>query len=200
MQGWRGFMSLPAAPVPAGIVLGVILLAGCGSSGAGPSGHQASKAATTAARSAPGELVEYLARLERKDKQLQGLRQAVLKAVDGVNDRRPDASWARAAGQLEQATAGLDRLSVSIQNVKPPPALKDAHSDLAESVAVLEGYVYDLQNALRTRIPPLLAAAANEDSTRMAVLRGTWEAAVAAYARKLGVTLPAWLGGPSLAA
>jgi hypothetical protein len=197
MQRRRGFMRLPTAPSLALTLLSTMALAGCGSSG-GAGGSKAGTA-TTAARSEVG-LVEYLAHLEPKDKQLEQLRQSVLNAVDGVNERRPDASWERAARRLKKVTTGLDRLSVSIQNVRPPSALKAAHSNLAESVAVLEGYVYDVQNALTTRIPPLLASAANEDSTRMAVLRGTWEAAVAAYARKLGITLPAWLGGPSLAA
>ncbi len=148
----------------------------------------------------PVGLVEYLALLEPKDKQLRQLRKAVLKSVDGVNERRPDASWDRAAGRLRKVTSGLDRLSLSIQGVKPPAELKQAHSNLAESVAVLESYVYDVANALSTRIPAQLISAANEDSTRMAVLRGTWEAAVATYARKLGVAMPAWLGGPSLEA
>ncbi len=174
----------------------VVLLAasGCGGSG----GSSATSTGSGTVR--PVGLVEYLAQIEPKDRQLNKLRAAVLNAVEGVNEGRPDATWARAEKRLAVVTAGLDRLSVSIVHVRAPAPLKSAHQNLAESVAVLEGYVYDVQNALGAKIPALLATAANEDSTRMAVLRGTWEAAVAQYARRLGVTLPAWLGGPALAA
>ncbi len=179
------------APV---LALLVVAAAGCGGSG----GSSATATATATVR--PVGLVEYLAQLEPRDRQLKKLQAAVLTAVEGVNEQRPDASWARAQKRLAKVTSGLDRLSVSIVKVEAPAPLKAAHQNLAESVAVLEGYVYDVQNALGTKIPALLASAANEDSTRMAVLRGTWEAAVAQYARRLGVTLPAWLGGPSLVA
>jgi hypothetical protein len=176
------------------LVLVAVLAAGCGSGG----GAEQTTSATELTKSA--QLVQYLGRIEPKERQLDKLRRDVLAAVDRVHVRTPDRTWDRAAGRLATVTAALDRLSVTVLQVKPPVPLKSAHQDLAESIAVLESYVYDLKNALSTRIPTLLASAASEDSTRMAVLRGTWEAAVADYARRLGVTLPSWLGGPALVA
>jgi hypothetical protein len=178
------------------LVLVALIAAGCGSGGgtAQPTGS------TSTALSESAQLIQYLGRIEPREKQLDKLRNNVLAAVDGVHVQQPDRTWTRAATRLGTATAGLDRLSVAVLDVKPPPRLKSAHQDLAESIAVLESYVYDVKNALNARIPSLLASAATADSTRMAVLRGTWEAAVTDYARRLGVTLPSWLGGPALSA
>jgi hypothetical protein len=178
------------------LVLVALVAAGCGSAGdtSAPTGS------SSTALSESAQLVQYFGRIEPREKELDRLRKSVLAAVDKVNVQQPDQTWARAATRLATATAGLDRLSVAVLNVAPPARLKSAHQDLAESIAVLESYVYDVKNALDARIPTLLASAANEDSTRMAVLRGTWEAAVTDYARRLGVTLPSWLGGPSLSA
>ncbi len=175
------------------LVLVALLAAGCGSSGG-----TAGKSTTGLSESA--RLVEYLSLIEPRQKQLDNMRADVLAAVDGVHVRTPDRSWDRAAARLSKVTAGLDRLAIAVLDVKAPTRLKSAHQDLAESIAVIESYVYDVENALGTRIPTALAAAVTEDSTRLAVLRGTWEAAVTDYARRLGVTLPAWLGGPGLAA
>jgi hypothetical protein len=178
------------------LLLVALLAGGCGSSGGG-----AEKSVATGAAPRPSaQLVEYLARIEPREKELDRLRKRVLAAVDRVHVQRPDTSWNHASTRLAAVTSGLDRLSVAVLHVRPPAALKRAHQDLAESIAVLESYVYDVKTALDSRIPTLLTTAANEDSTRMAVLRGTWEAAVADYARRLGVTLPSWLGGPSLSA
>ena len=172
------------------------MAAGCGSSGGG---SEAAKPAA-APLSPSAQLVQYLDRIEPHEKELNRLRNQVLGAVEGVHPTHPDGTWVRAASRLGTATAGLDRLSVAVLAVKPPARLKAAHQDLAESIAVLESYVYDVKNALNARIPSLLTTAANADSTRMAVLRGTWEAAVTDYAKRLGVTLPEWLGGPALSA
>jgi hypothetical protein len=177
------------------LVLLAFLVAGCGSSGG-----DRENAATTAQLSESARLVQYLDLIEPRQKQLDRLRTQVLAAVDGVHVQKPDATWDRAAGRLSKVTAGLDRLSIAVLDVKAPPRLRRAHRDLAESIAVIESYVYDVKNALATRIPTLLAATVTEDSSRMAVLRETWETAVTDYARRLGVTLPAWLGGPGLAA
>jgi hypothetical protein len=177
------------------LVLVAFLAAGCGSGGA------ADRSATTSAElSESAQLVQYLGLIEPRQKQLDRLRNDVLAAVDDVHVRTPDKSWDRAAVRLSKATAGLDRLSIAVLDVRAPARLASAHRDLAESIAVIESYVYAVKNALSTRIPTLLASAVTEDSTRMAVLRGTWEAAVTQYAHRLGVTLPAWLGGPGLAA
>jgi hypothetical protein len=172
------------------------LAAGCGSSGGG---SEVSKPSATPLTPS-AQLVQYLDRIEPRQKELDRLRQNVLAAVERVHPGRPDRTWTVAATRLATVTAGLDRLSVAVVGVKPPARLKTAHQDLAESIAVLETYVYDVKTALDARIPSLLASAATADSTRMAVLRGTWEAAVTDYARRLGVTLPSWLGGPSLSA
>jgi hypothetical protein len=178
------------------LMLVVFLAAGCGSSG----GTAENSASTRAELSESAQLVQYLGLIEPKQKQLDKLRTDVLAAVDGVHVRTPDRTWDRAAARLSKVTTGLDRLSIAVLDVKAPARLKSAHQDLAESIAVIESYVYDVKNALGTRIPTALAAAVTEDSTRLAILRATWEAAVTDYARHLGVTLPAWLGGPGLAA
>jgi len=181
----------------AALVLVALLTVGCGSSGGAAEKTTSSSAAGL---SESAQLIQYLGRIEPRERQLDKLRKNVLAAVGHVRVQTPDASWSQAAVRLQKATAGLDKLSVAILHVQPPRALKRAHEDLAESVAVLESYVYDVKNALDARIPTLLASAATADSTRMAVLRGTWEAAVADDARRLGVTLPSWLGGPALSA
>ena len=178
------------------LVLVALVAAGCGSAG----DSSAPTGSSSTALSESAQLVQYLGRIEPRQRELDRLRKSVLAAVDGVHVQQPDRTWARAATRLGTATSGLDRLSVAVLGVKPPARLKSAHQDLAESIAVLESYVYDVKNALDARIPTLLASAATEDSTRMAVLRGTWEAAVTDYARRLGVTLPSWLGGPALSA
>jgi hypothetical protein len=177
-------------------VLVAFLAAGCGSSG----GTAEKAATTTEGLSESAQLVQYLGLIEPRQKQLDKLRSDVLAAVDDVHVQTPDRSWDRAAVRLSKATAGLDRLSIAVLDVRAPARLRTAHQDLAESIAVIETYVYNVKNALSTRIPTALATAVTEDSTRMAVLRGTWEAAVTTYARRLGVTLPAWLGGPGLVA
>ena len=122
-------------------------------------------APVTAPVSPSGQLVRYLDRIEPHQTELDRLRQQVLAAVEKVHPARPDRTWAVAATKLSSATAGLDRLSVAVLGVKPPPRLSAAHQDLAESIAVLESYVYDVKNALNARIPSLLATAANADFT-----------------------------------
>jgi hypothetical protein len=183
------------------LVLVAFLAAGCFFAAAcGSSDGTAEKSATTTGLSESAQLVEYLGLIEPRQERLDKLRGDVLAAVDDVHVQTPDRSWDRAAVRLSKVTTGLDRLSIAVLDVKAPAKLKSAHQDLAESIAVIESYVFNVKNALSTRIPTALAAAVTEDSTRMAVLRGTWEAAVTDYAHRLGVTLPAWLGGPGLAA
>jgi hypothetical protein len=163
------------------------LLAGCGGS--------AHRAVTTAPRrpSPSALLLRYFDAMGKHEKRFDSLSEQVVQTIEKIDLVRPSRDWLAASRRLGPVTTGFDRLGVDISKVKAPPALLDAHAQLAEATVTFSEYVFNLQQALAAQLPAQLALAAQGDTTAIRVARREWARAVTRYAARLGVTPPEWL-------
>jgi hypothetical protein len=162
----------------------VLLLAGCGGSAAVPR-HTGPSRAT--------ELSRYLDRMASSQERFGSLVVGVEVAFAGVEADKPGPSWLRAADLLGPISSRLNDLGGDIGSVRPPRALALAHTQLAESTLKLSEYVYDVQQALRIRIPSVLLSTAQADTSSVKHARQAWIRAVQDYCSRLGLAPPEWM-------
>jgi hypothetical protein len=170
---------------PVWVLAAVLLLAGCGG------GRTVTPARPQANRSA--ELQRYLDRMGRGEQRFGVLAGGVSQAFSVIDASRPGPAWIRVADRLDPISTGLHRLGGDLGQITPPKRLARAHRLLAESTLAFGSYVYNVEQALRIRIPSLLLTSATADTSAITRARRQWVQAVQRYCADLGMALPEWM-------
>lgn len=189
MDGLRALGEVPDPVRAAAATLALAaLLAGCGGSSHG------ARTRTAPRKPTQGDLLQrYFTTMGRHERRFDALSEQVVKTIGSLDLGRPSARWSDAARSLGPVTTGFDRLGVDISKVKAPAPLVPAHVKLAEATVAFSEYVFNLQQALASRLPAQLVSAAQTDTTAIKEARARWAVAAKRYAAKLGVLPPEWL-------
>ena len=161
--------------------------AGCGG------GSTAPPATTAGPPPRRAVLQRYLDAMGPRQERFRSLSERVVAAITDVDEAKPGPTWTTAAAKLDPVVRGFGDLAGAVASVQPPKPLADVHERYAEAVSSFSTYVYAVENALRAKVPNLLAIAANQDLTAVKQARTDWLAAVERYAQRIGVTPPEWL-------